>query len=145
MVEGEGRAGCEQRVDGAPVRSGGVASRARGGEAGGEEQVGDGEDGAPGVAALGAVGAELFEVSGGSDAGFLLEFAFGRLEGLLVLAHEAARQRGPPPVGVDAPCHDEAVQGAVDDRQGDDVDRDREGERGGHEVILPRLRRVDIK
>ena len=50
-----------------------VASCLGGRKRGGEEEVGDGEDGAARIAAFRSVGEELFEVSRRSDAGFLLE------------------------------------------------------------------------
>ena len=86
MVEGEGRGGCEEGVDGVPQGSRGVASCLGGRERGGEEEVGDGEDGAARIAAFRTVGEELFEVSRRSDTGFLLEFACCGLLGLFTLA-----------------------------------------------------------
>ena len=47
--------------------------------------------------------------------------------------------------GFDASAHDEGVEGVVDDSQGDDVDRDRDGEGLSHGVSITYLCRVDIK
>ena len=128
-----------------PECSGGVASRAGGGEGGGQEQVGDGENGAAGVSSLRSVGAQLLEVTRGSDTCFLLELTCCRLFGLLAVAQESAGEGQVILEGFDASAHDEGVEGVVDDGQGDDVDRDRDGEGFGHGVSITYLCRVDIK
>ena len=107
--------------------------------------MGDREDGAAGVPVQGAVGAQLLEMPGGSDAGLLLEFACGRVARLLMVAQEATRQGQVVPEWLDASAHDEGVEGVVNDGQSDDVDRDREGQGLGHGASLTYLCRVDIK
>ena len=145
MVEGEGRVRCEECVDRAPQCSGGVAACACGGEGGGEEQVGDGQDGSSRVASVWAVGAQLLEVARGRDPGFLFELASGRLVCLFVLTQEAAGQGQVVLEGLDTAAHDERVQGVVDDRQSHDIDGDRDGEGFSHSVSITYLCRVDIK
>ena len=79
-----------------------------------------------------------------SDAGFLFEFARGRLVGLFVLAQESAGQGQVVLEGFDSSAHDECVERVVDDGQGDDVDCDGDGEGFGHGVSITYLCRVDI-
>ena len=80
----------------------------------------------------------------GCDACFLFEFARGRLVGLFALAQEAAGQGQVVFEGFDSAPHDEGVEGVVDDRQGDDVDRDGGGQGFSHGVSITYLCRVDI-
>ena len=63
-----------------------------------------------------------------SDAGFLLEFARCGLLSLFALAQEAAGECQVVLERLDAAPHDEGVERVVDDRQGDDVDRDGNGQ-----------------
>ena len=95
---------------------------------GGEEEVGDGEDGAARIAAFRPVGEELFEVSRRSDAGFLLEFACCGLLRLFALAQEATGECQVVLERLNTAPHDERVERVIDDRQGDDVDRDGNGQ-----------------
>ena len=63
-----------------------------------------------------------------SNAGFLLEFARCRLLGLLALAQKAAGERQVVLERLNTAPYDERVERVVDDRQGDDVDRDGNGQ-----------------
>ena len=128
MVEGKGRGGRKEGIDGMPQGARGVASCLGGRKRGGEEEVGDGEDGAARIAAFRPVGEELFEVSRRSDAGFLFEFACCGLRGLFALAQKAAGECQMVLERLDSASHDEGVERVVDDCQGDDVDRDGDGE-----------------
>ena len=80
-----------------------------------------------------------------SNAGFLLEFARCRFLGLLALAQEAAGECQVVLERLDSAPHDESVERVFDDRQGDDVDRDGDGEGRSHGVSITYLCRVDIK
>ena len=73
MVEGEGRGGRKERVDGMPQGTRGVTSRFGWRERGGEEEVGDGENWPARVAAFRSVGTQLFEMSWGRNARFFLK------------------------------------------------------------------------
>ena len=145
MVEGEGRGGRKEGVDGMPQGACSVASSLSGRKRWGEEEVGDGEDGAARIAAFRPVGEELFEVSRRSDTGFLLKLACCRLLGLFALAQKAAGECQVVLERLDSASHDEGMERVVDDRQGDDVDRDGDGEGRGHGLSLAYLCRVDIK
>ena len=63
-----------------------------------------------------------------SDTGFLLEFACCGLLGLFTLAQEAAGECQVVLERLDSAPHDEGMERVVDDRQGDDVDRDGNGQ-----------------
>ena len=80
------------------------------------------------VAAFRSVGTQLFEMSWGRNAGFLLKLACCCLLGLFALAQEAAGECQVVLERLDAAPHDEGVERVVDDRQGDDVDRDGNGQ-----------------
>ena len=106
-----------------------VASCLGGRKRGGEEEVGDGEDGAARIAAFRPVGEELFEVSRRSDTGFLLRARVLPPSSVcFALAQETAGECQMVLERLDSAPHDEGVERVVDDRQGDDVDRDGDGE-----------------
>ena len=63
-----------------------------------------------------------------SNAGFLFEFARCGLHGLLALAKKTAWQGQVVLERLNSAPHDEGVERVLDDRQGDDVDRDGDGE-----------------
>ena len=85
-----------------------------------------------------AVRPQLLEVDAVRDARLLGELAVGGALEVLVGEHEAARQRPRAREGLDASLDEQHVQGAVADREHDEVDGDARGREGfGHDATLP--------
>ncbi len=103
-------------------------------ELGREQEVRDREDRAARVAVERAVGAELLQVPGRSDARLLGELAARRPGEPLARQHEPAGERERAAVRLDAALDEEHVQRVVAHGERDDVDRDGQEGRAGRDV-----------
>jgi hypothetical protein len=108
-----------------------------------EGVVGHGDHPAARVSSGSSVGAELLEVDTDVDhAGLLGELSFRRVDEVLVVEDESARQRQPPFERWPAPADEQHLEVIVEHGEDDEIDSDGERGRFHGTIIIVTLTRI---